>query len=197
MRALSITCLALVAGLLTAMTAQSQDPLAELSRNIAAVISPGPEGRVLVVEEAHGASNIRSLSVGDAYAGWRVEQISAQAIVLRQGSETRIVRILGRPQGRLDLQDAAPVAAFSSAAPGLRLGGLTAARAGIVATADAPQVAEAAPIFMPLQERQALEGLSTARNLSPATETLVFNNGARPVLTPDIEAELRRSLGIR
>ena len=95
----------------------AQDPLADLSKNVTAVIDPGPEGKILVVEEAHGASNVRTLAVGDEYpTGWKVDAIAADSVTLKKGAEARTVAILGKDKGP-EVADTAPVAAFTTAAP--------------------------------------------------------------------------------
>lgn len=108
----------LAAALLFAAPAMAQDALADLSRNVTAVIDPGPEGKILVVEEAHGASNIRTLAIGDEYrTGWKIEAITADSVTLRKGAQSRTVAVLGKDKGPEVAEPAVPVAAFTVATP--------------------------------------------------------------------------------
>lgn len=109
---------ALAAGLILAAPAVAQDALGDLAKNVTAVINPGPDGKIMVVEEAHGASNVRSLAVGDEYAaGWKIDAIAANSVTLKKGAEARTISILGKDKGPEVAESGAPVAAFTTAAP--------------------------------------------------------------------------------
>lgn len=200
MRTTKVIVLALAAGLLAAPAAPAQDALEDLARNVAAVISPGPDGRLLVVEEAHGASNIRTLAVGDDYAGWRIVYIGPDAVQVRRGQETRIVRILGRTQSvAAEAPNLAPIGAFSSAAPAQRATAMAELRLG-EATFETWSEGGAflgPDVSLALTAAEVRQVMSSNNKSPDFAASPPVDLTAPPRLTPEIEAELKRSLGIR
>ncbi len=93
------------------------DPLAGLGGKVGAILDVTTKPHLLIVDDDHGVSDTRDLSIGDEYKeGWRLVAVAGTSFTMRKGKDTRQIAVTMGTASRQVPQDA-------GAAPGGGRGG--------------------------------------------------------------------------